>query len=81
MVTLQLRAYLQSGVCSGKFYVFGGFNGKECISDFKRIAVEVPSSDFKAKVSKVNIRKQLLSLTPKEVVRPISFLVSYVVQP
>jgi len=33
------RAYLQSGIYGGKIYVFGGYDGRSCISDFCRINV------------------------------------------
>jgi len=54
------RAYLQSGTCHGKMYVFGGFNGQTCIADFKRITVEGKAP------GKLNIRKQLINITPKQ---------------
>lgn len=33
------RAYLQGAVCDGHFYVLGGFNGKSCVSDCRRVSV------------------------------------------
>ncbi len=38
------RAYLQGAMCRGSFYILGGFNGKSCVSDCRR--VRIPHKDW-----------------------------------